>query len=220
MVKSRNAVRATENFRLFTVKPYCIRLAFTDVGILRSHQTCRPLQYYPVFAVPRMNPIAPPDTHHLTAAQGWLELENAAEAIKELEQISPESRKHPDVLEVRWAAEAKQLNWEECVRVATQLTQHAPGRSSGWIHRSFALHELKRTQEAYELLLPSLSLFKGIWTVPYNLACYLAQLGRIDDAARELFAALEIDATEVKKAAAGDPDLEPLRKSIDEYKSE
>jgi len=214
MVKLRDVVRATENSRLFTVKPYCIRLAFTDVVILRSHQTCRPLQYYPVFEVPRMNPIAPPDTHHLTAAQGWLELENAAEAIKELEQISPESRKHPDVLEVRWAAEAKQLNWEECIRVATQLTQHAPGRSSGWIHRSFALHELKRTQEAYELLLPSLSLFKGIWTVPYNLACYQCQLGQKEPALEFYGQALEIGGESVKDMALADTDLAPLHGKI------
>ena len=161
-----------------------------------------------------MNPIIPPDTHHLTAAQGWLELENAAEAIKELEQISPESRKHPDVLEVRWAAEAKQLNWEECVRVATQLTQHAPGRSSGWIHRSFALHELKRTKEAFELLLPSLSLFKGIWTIPYNLACYQCQLGQKEPALKFYAQALEIGGKSVRDMALADADLAALHTEI------
>ena len=207
-------MRATEDSGLFTVKLYCIRPTFTDVEILRSHQTCSPLQYYPVFAVPRMNPIIPPDTHHLTAAQGWLELENAAEASKELDQISPECREHPDVLEVRWAVEARQLNWEECVRVSTQLTQHAPGRSSGWIHRSFALHELKRTQEAYELLLPSLSLFKGIWPIPYNLACYQSQLGQKEPALEFYAQALEIGGESIREMALNDIDLAPLHNEI------
>ncbi len=161
-----------------------------------------------------MNPITPPDTHHLTAAQGWLELENAAEASKELEQISPECREHPDVLEVRWAVEARQLNWEECVHVATQLTQHAPGRSSGWIHRSFALHELKRTQEAYELLLPSLSLFKGIWPIPYNLACYQSQLGQKEPALEFYAQALEIGGESIREMALNDIDLAPLHNEI------
>ena len=161
-----------------------------------------------------MNPITPPDTHHLTAAQGWLELENAAEAIKELEQISPESREHPDVLEIRWAAEAKQLNWEECVRVATQLTHHAPGRSSGWIHRSFSLHELKHTKEAYELLLPALSVFEDIWTIPYNLACYQCQLGQKKQALKCYAKALEIGGESVKKMALSDIDLAPIRAEI------
>ena len=161
-----------------------------------------------------MNPITPPDTHHLTAAQGWLELENAAEAIKELEQVSPEFREHPDVLEVQWSAEAKQLNWEKCVRIATQLTQHTPRRSSGWIHRSFALHELKRTQEAYELLLPSLSLFKDIWTIPYNLACYQCQLGQKEPALEFYTQALEIGGEPVREMALTDSDLAPVHDKI------
>ena len=118
------------------------------------------------------------------------------------------------MLEIRWAAEAKQLNWEECVRVATQLTQHAPGRSSGWIHRSFALHELKRTQEAYELLLPSLSLFKGIWTIPYNLACYQCQLGQKEPALEFYTQALKIGGESVKDMALADTDLTPLHGKI------
>ena len=216
MVKPQDAVRAMENSRLFTVKPYCIRLAFTDVEILLSPPTFRPLQYHPVFAVPPMNPITPPDTHHLMAAQGWLELENAAEASRELKQISDESREHPDVLEIRWTVEAKQLNWEECVRVAAKLTQHAPGRSSGWIHRSFALHELNRTQEAYELLLPSLSLFKGIWTIPYNLACYQCQLGQKESALEFYTQALEIGGDSVRETALADIDLAPLHSEIED----
>ena len=31
-----------------------------------------------------------------------------------------------------------------------------PRRFTGWIHRSFALHEMKRTQEAYDELKPAL----------------------------------------------------------------
>lgn len=161
-----------------------------------------------------MNPIDAPDSHHLAAAQGWLELENTAEAIKELEQIASGFQEHPDVLETRWAVEAKRLNWDECVHVATQLTQHAPGRSSGWIHRSFALHELKRTQEAYELLLPSLSLFKDIWTIAYNLACYQCQLGQKEPALEFYTQALEIGGESVKDMALADADLAALHSEI------
>jgi tetratricopeptide (TPR) repeat protein len=110
--------------------------------------------------------------------------------------------------------EARQLNWEECVHVATQLTQHAPGRSSGWIHRSFALHELKRTQEAYELLLPSLSLFKGIWPIPYNLACYQSQLGQKEPALEFYAQALEIGGESIREMALNDIDLAPLHNEI------
>ena len=38
---------------------------------------------------PRMKSLGPPDSHHLSAAIGWLELGNVAEAGAELEKIAP-----------------------------------------------------------------------------------------------------------------------------------
>jgi hypothetical protein len=40
--------------------------------------------------------LTPPDSYHLEAAQGWLELGNHLEANEELEKISPALRIHPD----------------------------------------------------------------------------------------------------------------------------
>src|ERR1017187_3279090 len=48
-----------------------------------------------------MKPLEPPDSHHLSAAIGWLGLGNWREANEELEKITSELRGHPDVLEVR-----------------------------------------------------------------------------------------------------------------------
>ena len=50
-----------------------------------------------------MQKLEPPDTHCFSAAIGWLELGNLAEAKAELAQISPAQQEHPDVLEARWA---------------------------------------------------------------------------------------------------------------------
>jgi len=161
-----------------------------------------------------MKPLDAPDIHHLSAAQGWLELGNAGEASRELDRITSEYQEHPDVLDIRWATEAMQLNWDECVRLATLLTHRAPGRSAGWIHRSFALHELKRTQEAFELLLPALSIFHDIWVIPYNLACYQCQLGQLEPALEYYARALEIGGEPVRDMALADDDLETVRAEI------
>jgi hypothetical protein len=48
-----------------------------------------------------MKPIEPHDQRHLEAAEGWIELGNHLEANEELENITPEHRAHPAVLEVR-----------------------------------------------------------------------------------------------------------------------
>jgi hypothetical protein len=42
------------------------------------------------------------DIHCLNAAEGWLELGNHLEAGKELDNITPEFRAHPIVLQMRW----------------------------------------------------------------------------------------------------------------------
>jgi hypothetical protein len=60
--------------------------------------------------------------------------------------------------------------------IAGAIIKLAPEQSNGWIHRSYALHELKRTQEAFDNLLPVADNFSKVWTVPYNLSCYCAHL--------------------------------------------
>ena len=77
-----------------------------------------------------------------------MELGNHEEANEELELIDAPLRAHPDVLEVRWLIHQKVENWELCENIASALVKLVPERTTGWIHRSFALHEMKRTQEA------------------------------------------------------------------------
>ena len=50
-----------------------------------------------------IKPLEPPDSFHLEAAVGWLELGNHLEANEELDQITASLRAHPDVLLVRCA---------------------------------------------------------------------------------------------------------------------
>ncbi len=48
---------------------------------------------------------------------------------------------------VRWHIYAKAGKWEVCVDLAAAVVAADPKRPSGWIQRSFALRELKRTRE-------------------------------------------------------------------------
>jgi tetratricopeptide (TPR) repeat protein len=157
-----------------------------------------------------VKPLSPPDTHYLLAAQGWVELGNAAEAAMELERIAPELRGHPDVLEVRWEICARDQQWPACVELAQALERGDPQRPTGWIRHSFALHELKRTEEAYRRLAAVAGGFPGVWTIPYNLACYCSQLGKFDEAREWFKKAVAIDEPTVMKASLEDPDLKPM----------
>ncbi len=162
-----------------------------------------------------MKPLEPPDSHHVQSAQGWLELGNPLEANEELEKVAPSLRVHPDVLEVRLQIYARSKKWEACVDIAEAIVQQAPERVFGWIQRSFALHELKRTREARDALLPAAHGFPEEWIVPYNLACYTCQMGLMEEAKIWLGSAFDLGGSRrIKLMALEDPDLEPIWKNI------
>ncbi len=157
------------------------------------------------------------DQRHLEAAVGWLELGNWSEANEELERITPQLRVHPDVLEVRWGIYASARKWDAALDIATALTQLVPDRLEAWTHRSFSLHELKRTKEARENLLPIVDKFPDEYVIRYNLACYECQLGNLKEAYQWLEKAIDLAGKEdIRQMALDDRDLQPLWRDIAE----
>jgi tetratricopeptide (TPR) repeat protein len=158
-----------------------------------------------------MKELGPPDTFYLSAAQGWLGLGNPAEARAEFSALSPRAREHPDSLEVDWQLNSLDENWDECLRLAEKILQRAPERAFGWIHAAYALHELKQTEAAYDLLKKVTDQFPECWLVHYNMACYCCTLGYLSEALDRIRAALKHgDVRQLKELALADADLEPL----------
>lgn len=156
----------------------------------------------------------------LRAAEGWLELGLPCEALKELESIPVERRDQPLALMLLWRIHSMARRWRDCVEIADELVQRDPKNIFGWIHRSYALHELKRTQEASDLLEPALLQFPDDELVAYNLACYACQLGREREAKALLVLAFRRgDAKEIKQRALEDSDLAPMRDYIASLKA-
>jgi len=155
--------------------------------------------------------LAPPDSHYLNAASGWLDLGNPQEAAAELARISPARREHPAVLELHWRVLAEQRKWDEALRVGCRLVELAPEQPGGWIDQSYALHELNRTREARDVLLGVAGRFGHVSIVAYNLACYACQLGDREQARQWLAKAVAVKGKgEIKRLALNDKDLEPL----------
>ncbi|MCS7338454.1 MAG: tetratricopeptide repeat protein [Verrucomicrobiae bacterium] len=160
-----------------------------------------------------MQPIEPPDAHYLNAAIGWLELGNPAEARAELARISAENQSHPDVLEVQWLVCAELKDWPAALATAELLVSRAPDRPGAWIYRAYALRRVPDggLQKAWDALRPAYDKFVTEPLIPFNLACYACQLGRVAEAREWLKRALAVGDTEkLKQMALSDRDLEPL----------
>jgi tetratricopeptide (TPR) repeat protein len=134
-----------------------------------------------------------------------------AEALRELEKMTPASRTDTNVLNLRCHVFAGLERWEECLETGTAMVKLAPNAAHAWSHRSLALHRLGRTREALELMERAEELFPGEWYIHYDMACYSCQLGKREAAWYHFENAFDLGGPErVRPMALEDEDLEPL----------
>ena len=152
-----------------------------------------------------------PHNQHLQAVEGWLGLGNWREAEAELAHIDPKYRTHPFVLEMRYKIYEQAGNWDQAVAMAEHLRTTLPDNQWGHFYLAYSLHELKRTQEAYDTLLPVMAQFPKHYLMRYNLACYACQLGKPEEAMAWLAKAIKLsNKKEIRSLALTDPDLKSL----------
>ena len=161
------------------------------------------------------NRLEPPDNHYVNAAEGWLELGNAAEATQEIARLSLGVLSHPDVLRVKYQLYAQTKQWERAIETARLLCEMLPEAPFGWIHLAYALHELRRTREAYSVLFPVADRFPEESIIRYNLACYSCRLGNLEEARSWIKKAVALVGSEaIKGMGLTDPDLKELQPEL------
>jgi predicted Zn-dependent protease len=159
------------------------------------------------FSMPR------PDSLYYQAASGWLDLGKWDEANAELDRITPQLGSHPAVLYMRCLVYTRARKWELAFEVARHLVRVWPEESACWTLQARALRHMKGggPGAAWQSLLPVADKFSDMIDIPYGLACYAAQTGRIAEAKQWLERAFALgDAKELKLRALDEPDLEPL----------
>jgi len=163
-----------------------------------------------------MNELEPPQVHYVSAAIGWLELGNLAEAKAELERLDPEFSNYPQVLEVRWLICAEEQQWEEGLKIARALLEGAPESPAGWLHQAYALRRVPEgsVKHAWTALLPAFDKFPKEPIISYNLSCYACQMNQLDAARVWFKRAIVIGGKkrkeQIKRMALDDSDLRPL----------
>jgi hypothetical protein len=158
-----------------------------------------------------MNALTQAERFQIEAAEGWLMLGNPLDAHEELEKITGESAYHPTVLSMRWQVYAAAGWWEAAYVVSKALCEFAPQSAAAWICQANTLRHYKGVMEAWSLLLEVAKKFTDDAIIRYNLACYAAQLGLLEESCGWLVQAFEQEeSTQLKLAAIYDPDLQPL----------
>lgn len=160
-----------------------------------------------------MESLQPPASHYAIAAQGWLELNNPKEALRELGQIDRVYWNHPDVLELRWQIHAHEQNWERALMVARELVHTDPKRPCAWLHHAYSLRRVAGggLKAAWKALQPALKAFPKEEAIAYNLSCYACQMNDLTEAQKLFEKALAVgDRSDIKKRALSDSDLKPL----------
>jgi predicted Zn-dependent protease len=147
----------------------------------------------------------------LEAAEGWLMLSNPIEAHEELERITGDASRHPAVLSMRWQVYAAARWWEAAFVVSKALCELVPHSPEAWICQANTLRNYKGVIEAWSMLLGVVNKFPKDAIIRYNLACYAAQMGLLEESCGWLVQAFEMEeAVQLKLAAIYDPDLQPL----------
>ena len=159
-----------------------------------------------------MNP-GPPTNKTLLAAQGYFELGMLEDAMAELDSLPAAMQGTGDVLQMRLFGFMRVRRWEDALEISRTLVRMLPKETIGYIHAAFCLHELRRTAEAKSLLLSGPSALLNEATYHYNLGCYDAVLGNIEEAQAHLRVSFRLD-KKFREFARTDPDLKPVWGSL------
>lgn len=155
-----------------------------------------------------MEPGAPVDKI-LLAAQGYFELGMMDDALSEIDSLPGPVQERLDVLQMRLFIHMRAKRWREALKISRVMCRVSPEETVGYIHAAFCLHELGRTAEAKALLLDGPSALLSEATYHYNLGCYDAALGNIEDAQAHLRVSFKLD-KKFRELARTDPDLRPV----------
>jgi lipopolysaccharide biosynthesis regulator YciM len=148
----------------------------------------------------------------LLAASGFAELSLFQEAVHELEELPESLKELPAVLGVWLEVYQRWQKWSEALSVATRLSEMEPEEPSWPVALAYAMRRSRGLVFAKDVLLQAAEKFPDCAAIQFNLACYAAQLGQLDEARQRLHRAIQLD-KEFESLAKTDPDLEPIRRS-------
>lgn len=148
-----------------------------------------------------------PETQRaLRAADGYLYLGMADEALAEIDSTPEEEFEQPEVLLARNRVLLHLRRWNEVEELAARAIAAHPDRDEFTVQRAFALHKLKKGEEAIGVIQAAPEWIRRTGILHYNLACYEAKLGDKKTARQCINVAIQMNEA-MRGNAKTDPDL-------------
>jgi lipopolysaccharide biosynthesis regulator YciM len=158
--------------------------------------------------------IDPQFQRRLLAASGFAELSLFQEAVEELEALPETSKDLPPVLAVWLELYQRWQKWSEAESVASRLSEMEPEEPSWLVALAYATRRNRGLVFANEILLRAGMKHPNCGTIQFNLACYAAQLGQLEEARQRLYRSIQFDKA-FAAMAKSDPDLEAIREELE-----
>ncbi len=127
------------------------------------------------------------------AAEGYLGLQMAEDAILELECLPEVSLEESRSQELLLAACMMSKRWNDAADIARMLCHKFPTRGRYFIHAAYCLHETGDSLAAKDLLIGGPKSLLKHALFHYNMGCYHAVLGDHSTAQRYVLKAFELD---------------------------
>lgn len=158
-----------------------------------------------------MTPASPEDllalSKRLQAACGYLGLGMPLDAWNELEEIEPSLRATREALLMRVEVCRALEKWELMAEVCRFLACREPDEPSHVWDLAYAVRRHESVAAAAAILEEARPRFHSEAVIAYNLACYRAVSGQIDEAKELLAEAFRLDES-LRVTCLDDPDLE------------
>jgi predicted Zn-dependent protease len=145
----------------------------------------------------------------LQRADGFLDLGMTQKAREELDRVAQAHRGSAAFRAVSMRVAFEEKDWHRAADIASSLREQFPCEPAFWIQLAYAKRRSDGIEVARHILTDALARFPKVATIPFNLACYECQLGRLDEAMRRLNQAVALDA-QCREAALEDEDLRAL----------
>ncbi len=150
-----------------------------------------------------------PFERQIQAAQGWLDLGLPLDAQEELLSLAPDECIEPRTLGLRVSIYQALGEWENMRLMALLFSEAEPDMAQGPISLAYATRRAQSLEAGLAILTDAADRFPKEPIIRYNLACYEAQLGRLDRARMRLTEAMTLGPG-CRELALADPDLAAL----------